>query len=86
MVHYGSHESGHFVAYRRKKLPTGDHVPHVMIGQVVEVGHIGEGLSSLVSPDKKPSRFWQVSDEEVVEVDLETVMNSEAYMLFYERE
>ncbi|RUP01823.1 hypothetical protein BC936DRAFT_140660 [Jimgerdemannia flammicorona] len=86
VVHYGSHEQGHFVTYRRKKLPTGDHVPHVMIGQVVEVGHIGEGLSSLVSPEKKPSKFWQVSDEEVTEVDIETVMESEAYMLFYERD
>ncbi|KAI9323770.1 hypothetical protein BX666DRAFT_2016861 [Dichotomocladium elegans] len=70
IVHYGGHESGHFITYRRKKLPTGHEVrrPH-------EDGYVPE-----------PSVFWRCSDEHIEEVDLQTVLSSEAYMLFYERD
>ncbi|KAI8140778.1 hypothetical protein BJV82DRAFT_621061 [Fennellomyces sp. T-0311] len=72
IVHYGGHESGHFITYRRKKLPTGQDVRR-------PPGH--------EDPEpKKPSTFWRCSDEVIEEVDLETVLQSEAYMLFYERD
>ncbi|ORX47141.1 cysteine proteinase [Hesseltinella vesiculosa] len=73
IVHHGSHDSGHFVTYRRKKLPTGQEVrlPHFMD-------------SSPSAPP--PAKFWCCSDTLVEEVDLETVLSSEAYMLFYERD
>ncbi|GAN02916.1 cysteine proteinase [Mucor ambiguus] len=70
IVHYGNHNSGHFVTYRRKKLPTGHEVR--------------SPLSEL--KPRPPTKFWRCSDEVIEEVDLETVLKSEAYMLFYERE
>lgn len=69
IVHYGSHDSGHFVTFRRKKLPTGH--------QVMRPGE---------APVAEEVKFWRVSDDTVDEVDLATVLSSEAYMLFYERE
>ncbi|KAI8374368.1 uncharacterized protein BYT42DRAFT_576118 [Radiomyces spectabilis] len=71
IVHYGSHESGHFVTYRRKKLPTGHEVRDPL----------DNGLKK-----KERSKFWRCSDEIIDEVDIEDVLKSEAYMLFYERE
>ncbi|KAI9482762.1 MAG: hypothetical protein EXX96DRAFT_555524 [Benjaminiella poitrasii] len=70
IVHYGNHDSGHFVTFRRKKLPTGHEVRSPLNNTSV----------------KPPSKFWRCSDEVIEEVDLETVLKSEAYMLFYERE
>ncbi|KAI7898279.1 uncharacterized protein BX663DRAFT_525307 [Cokeromyces recurvatus] len=69
IVHYGNHDSGHFVTYRRKKLPTGHEV-----------------RSPFEESVKPSTKFWRCSDESIEEVDLETVLQSEAYMLFYERE
>ncbi|KAF7726781.1 hypothetical protein EC973_008469 [Apophysomyces ossiformis] len=70
IVHYGNHDSGHFITYRRKKLPTGYDVRPPL----------GE------SGPRAPSKFWQCSDEAISEVDIDTVLSSEAYMLFYERD
>lgn len=70
IVHYGNHNSGHFVTYRRKKLPTGHEVR--------------SPLNDL--KPKPPTKFWKCSDEVIEEVDLDTVLKSEAYMLFYERD
>lgn len=38
------------------------------------------------APVAEEVKFWRVSDDTVDEVDLATVLSSEAYMLFYERE
>ncbi|KAI7871143.1 hypothetical protein BDF14DRAFT_1763513 [Spinellus fusiger] len=70
IVHYGSHDSGHFITYRRKKLPTG-----------LEIKAPLESTGA-----RPPTMFWRCSDEVIDEVDLETVLKSEAYMLFYERD
>lgn len=70
IVHFGNHNSGHFVTYRRKKLPTGHEVR--------------SPLNDL--KPKPPTKFWRCSDEVIEEVDLDTVLKSEAYMLFYERD
>lgn len=70
IVHYGNHDSGHFITYRRKKLPTGHEVRSPLND----------------AKPKPPTKFWRCSDEVIEEVDLETVLQSEAYMLFYERE
>ncbi|KAG1380394.1 hypothetical protein G6F60_001742 [Rhizopus arrhizus] len=70
IVHYGSHDSGHFVTYRRKKLPTGHEVR----------SPLGD------SKPRPATKFWRCSDEVIEEVDLEDVLQSEAYMLFYERD
>ncbi|KAG2219382.1 hypothetical protein INT45_006090 [Circinella minor] len=72
IVHYGNHDSGHFITYRRKKLPTGQDVRRAP-GQEDPA-------------PKKPTTFWRCSDELIEEVDLDTVLSSEAYMLFYERD
>ncbi|CAM0135834.1 ubiquitin-specific protease ubp1 [Umbelopsis sp. WA50703] len=69
IVHYGNHDSGHFVTFRRKKLPTGHRVMRP---------------EETIEPEE--TKFWRVSDDSVDEVDLHTVLSSEAYMLFYERE
>lgn len=70
IVHFGNHNSGHFITYRRKKLPTGHEVRSPL---------------SETKP-RPPTKFWRCSDEVIEEVDLETVLKSEAYMLFYERD
>lgn len=70
IVHYGGHESGHFITYRRKKLPTGHDVRRPYSEDGAE----------------PPSKFWRCSDEVIEEVDIDTVLASEAYMLFYERD
>lgn len=72
IVHYGGHESGHFITYRRKKLPTG----HDIRRPLAEDG----------STREPPTKFWRCSDEMIEEVDIDTVLASEAYMLFYERD
>ncbi|ORE21131.1 cysteine proteinase [Rhizopus microsporus] len=70
IAHYGNHESGHFVTYRRKKLPTGHEV-----------------RSPLGDTKPRPAtKFWRCSDESIEEVDMDVVLSSEAYMLFYERD
>jgi hypothetical protein len=71
IVHLGGdHDSGHFVTYRRKKLPTGNQVRSPFQQQQHQI----------------PSRFWRCDDESVEEVDIDTVLEQEAYMLFYERD
>lgn len=72
IVHYGNHDSGHFITYRRKKLPTGHEVR----------SPLNEGQRA----PKPATKFWRCSDEVIEEVDLDTVLKSEAYMLFYERD
>lgn len=72
VVHYGSHESGHFITFRRKKFPTG----HDVRRPFSDDGDYPE----------PPSKFWQCSDDSIEEVDIDTVLASEAYMLFYERD
>ncbi|KAI9259331.1 hypothetical protein BY458DRAFT_440487 [Sporodiniella umbellata] len=71
IVHQGQHhQSGHFITYRRKKLPTGHEVR----------SPLGD------SKPRQVTKFWRCSDELVEEVDLDVVLQSEAYMLFYERD
>ncbi|KAI7891123.1 uncharacterized protein EV154DRAFT_509240 [Mucor mucedo] len=70
IVHMGNHNSGHFITYRRKKLPTGHEVRSPLND----------------NQPKPPTMFWRCSDEVIEEVDLDTVLKSEAYMLFYERD
>ncbi|ORY93769.1 hypothetical protein BCR43DRAFT_444030 [Syncephalastrum racemosum] len=72
VVHYGSHESGHFITFRRKKFPTGHDVRRP--------------FSDEADYPEPPSKFWQCSDDSIEEVDIDTVLASEAYMLFYERD
>ncbi|KAI7886732.1 cysteine proteinase [Lichtheimia hyalospora FSU 10163] len=74
IVHYGGHESGHFITYRRKKLPTG----HDVRKPFTNDDHH--------SPVQETSTFWRCSDDAIDEVDIDTVLSCEAYMLFYERD
>ncbi|KAG0334129.1 hypothetical protein BG000_008604 [Podila horticola] len=67
VVHLGSHNSGHFVTYRR--------IPSVSLPL---------GQTSMV--DESKSKWWRISDEDVQIVAWDTVKNTEAYMLFYEKE
>ncbi|KAF9302743.1 hypothetical protein BGZ74_004897 [Mortierella antarctica] len=67
IVHLGSHNSGHFVTYRR--------IPSISLPL---------GQTSMV--DESKSKWWRISDESVQIVAWDTVKNTEAYMLFYEKE
>ncbi|KAG0040518.1 hypothetical protein BGZ82_001844 [Podila clonocystis] len=67
VVHMGSHNSGHFVTYRR--LPSFP-LPSEKISMV----------------DENKSKWWRISDEDVQIVTWDNVKNTEAYMLFYEKE
>ncbi|KAI8092970.1 uncharacterized protein BX664DRAFT_98101 [Halteromyces radiatus] len=95
IVHYGGgHESGHFITYRRKKLPTGQDArpPHMMM-MGTSSGYYGghNGIFQSHHPQRhqtslSPSKFWRCNDESIEEVDLDTVLASAPYLLFYERE
>lgn len=89
--HGGGHESGHFITYRRKKLPTGQDArppmgdyDHYQQHHPFHRQHSPyQSHSSLPAP---PSKFWLCNDEVVEEVTIDTVLASPPYMLFYERE
>lgn len=92
IVHYGGgHESGHFITYRRKKLPTGQDArppmgdyDHYQQHHPFHRQHSPyQSHSPLPAP---PSKFWLCNDEVVEEVTIDTVLASAPYMLFYERE
>ncbi|KAG0282600.1 hypothetical protein BGZ96_000314 [Linnemannia gamsii] len=65
VVHLGSHNSGHFVTYRR--IPSSE----------------DEQPGRRVSNEDK---WWRISDEDVQIVEWTLVKNTEAYMLYYEKE
>ncbi|KAG0251409.1 hypothetical protein BG011_007627 [Mortierella polycephala] len=78
--HLGSHNSGHFVTYRR--------IPSSYSGRV-------SSSSSRLTSGKRRSgadvnddqgQWWRISDENVQIVEWAMVKNAEAYMLFYEKE
>ncbi|KAI8328910.1 hypothetical protein BC941DRAFT_444062 [Chlamydoabsidia padenii] len=90
--HGGGHESGHFITYRRKKLPTGQDarppmgdIDHGMYHHPFQRQH--SPYQNHPSPSTPPtSKFWLCNDEIVEEVAIDTVLSSPPYMLFYERE
>ncbi|KAI9300091.1 hypothetical protein BJ944DRAFT_244529, partial [Cunninghamella echinulata] len=90
IVHHGGHESGHFITYRRKKLPTGQDVRSPLSNDYFYGNYGIYHHHHLSSPNhhhhSMKSKFWRCNDELVEEVDLDTVLSSEAYMLFYERD
>ncbi|CAO3616796.1 unnamed protein product [Cunninghamella blakesleeana] len=94
IVHYGNHDSGHFITYRRKKLPTGQDVRSPLSndyfygnnGIYHHHHHHHHHLNPYQPHQTKSTTFWRCNDDSVEEVDLDTVLQSEAYMLFYERD
>ncbi|CAO3597987.1 unnamed protein product [Absidia cylindrospora] len=102
IVHYGGgHESGHFITYRRKKLFTGQDArpPHTMMmasgggggGGGYYDGNMYQSAHPLYHRQyhpsaTPPSTFWRCNDEVIEEVGIDTVLSSEPYLLFYERE
>ncbi|KAG0205047.1 hypothetical protein BGX28_003211 [Mortierella sp. GBA30] len=86
VMHLGSHNSGHFVTYRR--------IPPIPPSSSLSSHSTRSSAPSM--PDVKfrkdededahKSSWWRISDEDVQIVEWAIVRNSEAYMLFYEKE
>ena len=71
VTHYGRHENGHYICYRRH--PT---LPKQK-----------EGPSDGESSEQAEEKWWRLSDEDVSPVSEETVLaQGGVFMLFYERE
>ncbi|KAG0225203.1 hypothetical protein BGX31_007710 [Mortierella sp. GBA43] len=79
VVHLGSHNSGHFVTYRR--IPGQD-----SSGNDGHHHHHHGSRKKALSMEDVESKWWRISDEDVQIVDWHEVKNAEAYMLFFEKE
>lgn len=65
ITHYGRHENGHYICYRKSRFST-----------EIDLKHHDENTES----------WWRLSDEEVTEVDIDTVLSQGGvFMLFYEQ-
>ncbi|XP_071444231.1 ubiquitin carboxyl-terminal hydrolase 30 homolog [Hetaerina americana] len=83
VVHVGDSNSGHFVTYRRGP-PMPSSVRQKGLGSPFKRnGELSYPLSRSVSLDD--SRWYYTSDTEIVECSLSKVLESVAYMLFYEK-
>ncbi|EYE92955.1 ubiquitin-specific protease UBP1 [Aspergillus ruber CBS 135680] len=72
ITHYGRHENGHYIAYR--KYPT-DIFP----------AHVPEAVLEADGEKEKPERWYRLSDEDVSMVSEASVLSQGgAFMLFYE--
>jgi ubiquitin C-terminal hydrolase len=90
VVHLGSHNSGHFVTYRRiPSQPSSDNdgveEPNSNQSSLHRNHHQGSRKKALSMEDVE-SKWWRISDEDVQIVDWYEVKNAEAYMLFFEKE
>ncbi|KAF9584672.1 hypothetical protein BGW38_005631 [Lunasporangiospora selenospora] len=97
LVHLGSHNSGHFVTYRRipsSKIDTTTVTDNDVIEQLlprIESSSLNtarqrqERLRRLEMKSLQ-AKWWRISDEDVQIVNWDMVKNAEAYMLFYEKE
>ncbi|KAH8909034.1 cysteine proteinase, partial [Coniochaeta sp. PMI_546] len=72
ITHYGRHENGHYVCYRRHgRRKEGEEKPAQLAGEKVD--------------DGEESQWWRLSDQDVTKVDEETVLaQSGVFMLFYD--
>jgi ubiquitin carboxyl-terminal hydrolase 1 len=78
VTHYGRHENGHYICYRKR-------LHHKHQG---ESGDIDEDLSNDVrsESERKQETWWQLSDEDVNIASEDTVLRQGGvFMLFYER-
>ncbi|KAK4553829.1 ubiquitin-specific protease ubp1 [Recurvomyces mirabilis] len=83
--HYGRHENGHYIAYRRHGTAA-----RRREGGEEEVGVVdeeGRGSGSGGEVGKVSEQWWRLSDEDVSPVSEEVALGQGgAFMLFYERE
>jgi hypothetical protein len=94
IVHLGSHNSGHFVTYRRIPTCNSDGLNDPSLNFDTHRHHHSSGSGSgwkasstaAASMDDLESKWWRISDETVQIVDWHEVKNAEAYMLFFEKE
>ena len=72
ITHYGRHENGHYICYRKYSSET---FP----------AHVPEAVLEADGDKEKPERWYRLSDEDVQMVSEENVMSQGgAFMLFYE--
>ncbi|KAF9925513.1 hypothetical protein BGZ67_008566 [Mortierella alpina] len=80
VVHLGSHNSGHFVTYRRIS-PASPSSPQSSKASLPKSQRVQKE-----EDDVDRDLWWRISDEDVQIVEWSLVQAAEAYMLFYEKE
>jgi ubiquitin carboxyl-terminal hydrolase 1 len=99
VTHFGHHENGHYICYRKHPLsappsPTAvttptDQSPRSPASEAAELDHemrpVSEASESPPSQDEPQSQWWRLSDENVTLVDERTVLSQGGvFMLFYD--
>lgn len=76
IVHYGSAHSGHFVAFR---APLNNKSVNLAGNTTTTINNLNSG------PATNSDDWLQISDSDIKRVKLSTVLNSNVYMLFYDK-
>ncbi|KAL2135065.1 hypothetical protein VTI74DRAFT_9881 [Chaetomium olivicolor] len=103
VTHFGHHENGHYVCYRRHALRPASKSPIVtqngmakkplaaLLEEAMHAHDVASGSetntpsNSIPSPDEPRTQWWRFSDEDVYEVDEQTVLaQGGVFMLFYD--
>ncbi|KAK3328433.1 hypothetical protein B0T19DRAFT_190593 [Cercophora scortea] len=99
ITHYGRHENGHYVCYRKHfenpfqgkddRLDTEKPPPQLAsedpASEMPEPAEEKPALSEKPTTDERPSQWWRLSDQDVTKVDEEIVLaQGGVFMLFYD--
>ncbi|KAF2718126.1 cysteine proteinase [Polychaeton citri CBS 116435] len=84
VTHFGRHENGHYVAYRRHPRMVGDDL--AVVDEEHEMDIAADSADHAIS-DNSGDKWWRLSDEDVTAVSEQHLLNQGGvFMLFYERE
>lgn len=80
VTHYGRHENGHYICYRKSVASNPEH--RTASGE----NDVDDGEESDTKAEDSKERWWRLSDEDVSRVSKEDVLSQGGvFMLFYER-
>lgn len=83
VTHYGRHENGHYVCYRKFPRPPG---PILKEGESAAQDDNGAGAKDEMQNQPIAHQWWRLSDDDVMRVSEATVLDQGGvFMLFYDR-
>ncbi|TWU73008.1 hypothetical protein ED733_004905 [Metarhizium rileyi] len=92
VTHYGRHENGHYICYRKysdSEAPKDEEdLPPVVVDDTIHGDRTGNDVEqkNLIPPRRQNSGWWRLSDHNVSKVDEDVVtsLSPGVFMLFYE--